>query len=147
MKDFKEQINRYERLLKSKGIVFKEFKESTSNMENLKDSLPKINWHLIVLNSLRERDSIATTKNIYNISIKDKPELNEYNRTRIIAKLSGVLTLLEKKGIVKKIDNKLGKGKFWLLSEWCEEGKIKQEYKDKLIEEYKVNEYELFGEI
>ena len=31
-------------------------------MENLKDSLPKINWHLIVLNSLRERDSIAQQK-------------------------------------------------------------------------------------
>lgn len=108
---------------------------------------PKLNWKLIALNILKGTDELLTTNEVYDILISEKPEVEQYSRSKIIQKLSGGLTKLVKMKRAKSHSNPLGKGNFWGLIQWFDGDEIKEDYKRTLAEKYGIEEDELFSDI
>lgn len=162
--ELRKQIDRYESFLATHDASHREsstpiaavhdyrvdmplkFTTNEGSPSGQKEPLPKMNWFLLALSALTSANGVSTSNELYDIVIGSKEELRGYSKTRVVGKISLGLSKLYRKDKVKKIDNQLGRGNFWGLSSWFDGDKVNEEYKERLLKKYGVDEVELFGE-
>lgn len=123
--------------------VEKKRKDLLSLINKLKNSTPKkasltsdkkFTWKSISLQILKELDDFLMTDDIYNEVIKRHPEFASESRRTIVASLSGSLSQLATAGRLNKVENPLGLGNYWGLSDWFDGNVPVFPYSQKLIE-------------
>lgn len=114
------------------GLINK-LKNSTPKKPSI-TSDKKFTWKSISLQILKEMDDFMMTDDIYNEVIKRHPDLASESRRTIVASLSGSLSQLATSGRLSKVENPLGLGNYWGLSDWFDGKTPIHPYSQKLID-------------
>ena len=124
-------ISNYENKIHEAEEVISFCKQRLSELRKLKVPAHTIPWTKHLIESLSNSTCLLTTDDIYEYVVNKEPSLKSFDLKEVKNRISTVLSQSRIKGHLKSIKKLRGRGNYWALKEWFENGELKEEYKPK----------------